>query len=478
MAPPGGDLEPDDFDFDDGDLGNTSVGMELFAAQKVPDYPVISRIGGYEILGRIARGGMAEVYLARQREEDGTVQHVVVKRVLSEMQNDPAMLAMFVQEGQVAVRLFHPNVCHVYEHGEDDGMTFMALEWVYGVSLRDAIRRSSPRGLPIPVVIHIFSKVLSALEYVHHARGTDGRHLGIVHQDVTPHNVMMNWTGQVKLLDFGIAKKSGQGVEKGKGPQGKYEYMSPEQVRGKPVDPRSDVFALGVCLYEALTCTQLYARGGIPATMTAIVEEPPPSLEKARPGLPTELDRIVRKALAKDPAARWSSAKEMQAALDSWLVANHHVVNDQRVSLALGTLFTPAEKSPLPPQGAQFTGTLAAMTSAAAERVLAGKPGAHAEGAESWTESFEHSAGGSEPPPGLEIELEGFEDDASSSAPATFATAPKRDGAPNVERGQRPRWRSALVALGAVLVVVLGGLEAHWLGVDAPALAALDALFR
>ncbi len=224
---PDGDLDDDDFDFDDGELGNTSVGTELFAAQKVPDYPVISRIGRYEILGRIARGGMAEVYLARQREEDGSVQHVVVKRVLSEMQNDPVMLGMFVQEGRTAVRLFHPNVCHVYEHGEDQGMTYMALEWVYGVSLRDTIHRAAPRGLPIPVAVHIVSKVCGALEYVHHARGTDGRPLGLVHQDVTPHNVMMNWTGQVKLLDFGIAKKSGTGAERGRGPQGKFEYMSP-----------------------------------------------------------------------------------------------------------------------------------------------------------------------------------------------------------------------------------------------------------
>jgi serine/threonine protein kinase len=216
--------EEDGLDFDDGEMGATSVGTDLFKAVEVPAYPAIAKIGPYEILGRLARGGMAEVYLARTREDDGSVTHVVVKRMLSEIENDPAMRALFLEEGRTAMRLFHPNICHAYDVGESSGMTYMALEWVHGVSLRDAVRRAGQKGLPIPVVAHVAAKVL------------DGRALGLVHQDVTPHNVMIRWTGEVKLLDFGIAKQAGQGVERGKAIQGKYEYMSPEQVRGRPLD--------------------------------------------------------------------------------------------------------------------------------------------------------------------------------------------------------------------------------------------------
>src|SRR5690606_13901934 len=145
------------------DFGLTTVGVDLFDTQQIPDYPAIARLGQFEILGRIARGGMAEVYLARERQGDDTMRHVVVKRVLTEMQHDPQMLRLFVEEGRIALRLFHPNVCHVYECGDAGGTTFMALEWVHGVSLRDVIRRAQPRGLPLPVAVHVIARIAAAL---------------------------------------------------------------------------------------------------------------------------------------------------------------------------------------------------------------------------------------------------------------------------------------------------------------------------
>jgi serine/threonine-protein kinase len=370
-------------DFDDGELERTSVGVnELFGAQEVPQYPAVAKLGQFEILGRIARGGMAEVYLARDRAEDGSVRHVVVKRVLTEMQHDAAMLRMFLDEGAIALRLFHPNVCHVYECGEANGLTFMALEWVHGTSLREVIRRAGPRGgIPVPVAVHVIARIAGALEYVHHAKGVDGRPLSIVHQDVTPHNVMLSWKGQVKLLDFGIAKTSAQAEHGASVPQGKFEYMSPEQVRGEPIDARSDVFALGVCLYEALTARSLYSRESPPQIMTAIVEEPVPSIRSVRPDLPDALDRIVRRALAKRRDERFASAGEMEKALDAWLQKNGHTVADVRVALAVSGLFTPAEKAPLPPGAANLTGTLAAISER--EAITAAQ--------ESWAERFDHS---------------------------------------------------------------------------------------
>ena len=287
-----------DLDYDDGEMESTTLGVDLFKSEEVPVYPAVARLGRYDILGRLARGGMAEIYLARAEDEDGTVRHVVLKRVLMEMQHDPQMLQMFLEEGRVALRLFHPNVCHVYEVGESNGLTYMVLEWVHGTSLRELVRRAKAQNatLPVQLAVHIIAKVASALDYVHNARGLDGKPLSIIHQDVTPHNVMLSWKGQVKLLDFGIAKTSvgeGQGV-----PQGKYEYMTPEKVRGERIDPRSDVFALGVCLYEVLTGSSLYQREGVPQTMTAVVEEPVPSVRAVRKDIPEALDRIVMRALA------------------------------------------------------------------------------------------------------------------------------------------------------------------------------------
>lgn len=375
-----------DLDDDDEDFGLTTVGTDLFDTQQVPDYPAIARLGQFEILGRIARGGMAEVYLARERQGDGTVRHVVVKRVLTEMQHDAKMLRMFLEEGRIALRLFHPNVCHVYECGEAAGTTFMALEWVHGVPLRDVIRRAQPRGLPIPVAVHIIARIAAALAYVHDARGIDGRPLSIIHQDVSPHNVMLSWKGQVKLLDFGIAKTSAQAQAGTDAPQGKYEYMSPEQIRGAPMDARSDVFALGACLYEILCGRALFAREGLPQVMSAVVHEPTPSLREVRPELPEALDRIAQKALAKSPADRYQSAGEMQRALEGWLAKEGHTVADIRVSLAISGLFDAEEKAPLRPGADMLTGSLPAL---GALDFDAGRASGGLQPA--WTERFDHS---------------------------------------------------------------------------------------
>jgi len=386
-----------DLDYDDGEMESTTLGVDLFKTEEVPVYPAIARLGRYDILGRLARGGMAEVYLARSEDEDGTVRHVVVKRVLMEMQHDPQMLQMFLEEGRTALRLFHPNVCHVYEVGESNGLTYMVLEWVHGTSLRELVRRATAQRqtLPLQLGVHVISKVASALEYVHGARGLDGKPLSIIHQDVTPHNVMLSWKGSVKLLDFGIAKTS---VSEGQGgqPQGKYEYMSPEQVRGEAIDLRADVFALGVCLYEVLTGTSLYGRDAIPQTMTAIVEEPVPSVRAVRKDIPEALDRIVAKALAKRPRDRFQTAGEMQRALEDWLARNGGPIPDVRLALTVGGYFQTAEKQPLPQNAQQFTGTFAALTGAAPSK-RSSDPEVDVAPPE-WATSFDHGAP-SRPPP-------------------------------------------------------------------------------
>lgn len=361
-VPDAGSLFDDD---DDGVEQRTVVDSSFWSQPAIPRYPTLATFGRFEVLGRIARGGMAEVFLAREPQGDGTARHLVVKRVLPEMEGNSELLSMFLEEGATAVRLYHTNVCHVYECGEIDGTAFMALEWVYGPSLHEVIRRAAARGgcIPWPVALDVIAQVASALSYVHQAQGVHGRPLNIVHRDVSPHNVMLSWTGQVKLLDFGIAKTTAEGSSQGTA--GKYDYMSPEQAQSRAVDARSDIFALGVVLYEVLAGKALYDRPTLLETLSAIVREPPPSVRAARPELPEALDHIVQRALAKDPAHRFQSAGELRAALKQVLRTNGQVVAERRTALVLDGLFDAADKVPLRPDRQVLTGSFTALTDAA-----------------------------------------------------------------------------------------------------------------
>ncbi|MGE0788676.1 MAG: serine/threonine-protein kinase [Sandaracinaceae bacterium] len=361
------------FDEDGEGDGATVVDTSFWNQPKVPDYPPLAHFGRFEILGRLARGGMAEVYLAREWDEQGRARHLVVKRILPEMRNDERLMKMFLDEGNIATRLYHQNVCHVYECGEIDGDTFMALEWVWGPSLHTIIERIGGRGscIPWPVAVEICAQIAGALHYVHNAKGVGGKALSIVHRDVSPHNVMLSWSGAVKLLDFGIAKTSTE-TTTGGATVGKYGYMSPEQAQSQRVDARSDIFSLGVVLFEALTGKALYDRPTLLATLTAVVREPVPSLSTERPELPESLDQIVQRALAKDPAHRFQSAGELGAALRQMLRSGGHIVSQQRIALFLDGLFKGEEKEPLYSGSRKLTGSFAALTEEGALAALGG----------------------------------------------------------------------------------------------------------
>jgi eukaryotic-like serine/threonine-protein kinase len=359
--------------FDDEADGATVVDTNFWNQPKVPDYPPLAHFGRFEILGRIARGGMAEVYLAREWDERGKARHLVVKRILPEMRSDERLLRMFLSEGETAVRLYHQNVCHVYECGEIDGETFMALEWVWGPSMNSVVERMAAREacIPWPIAVELCAQVASALQYVHHAKGVAGKPLGIVHRDVSPHNIMLSWNGAVKLLDFGIAKTSSEHTAGG-ATVGKYGYMSPEQAQSHPVDARSDLFSLGVVLFEALTGKALYDRPTLLGTLTAVVREPVPSLRDERPELPEALEQIVTRALAKDPADRFPSAGEFGAALRQVLRTHGHAVSEQRIGLFLDGLYTAQEKKPLAGGSRKLTGSFSALTAEGARAALSG----------------------------------------------------------------------------------------------------------
>lgn len=306
----------------------------------------IGRLGRYDLLGKLATGGVAEIYLGRMTGPNGVSRIVVIKRLNPVLATNSVVQRDFLHEAKLMLGLSHPNLATVYDVGEEDGALFLAMEWVRGPSLRrilDAARRRD--GLPISLVVALFVDLAAALSHVHTASDAAGRPLHIVHRDVTPENVVVGWSGRPKLLDFGVAKSNAAAKQTDAGVvKGKYAYMAPEQWGGEPVDARSDLFALAASLHEALTGTPLFERPTPMATMAAIVLHDPPSPPSAhRPEVPAELDRIVQRGLAREPADRHASAEELRAelaALEATLEPNvDHGARDRRLAAFLRTLF-------------------------------------------------------------------------------------------------------------------------------------------
>jgi serine/threonine protein kinase len=265
---------------------------------------------------------MADLSVARARGIEGFERHVVIKHLRPEQSEDEAFVKMFVTEARLAGALHHHNIVQVHDIGQEDGRHFFAMEYVHGEDLRRLLSQLKKCGQrpPLEHVITIISAVAAALHHAHEQKGPDRRPLGIVHRDVTPGNILVAYDGNVKVVDFGIAKAAlgtpgdtQVGMLKGKVP-----YMAPEQCTGKPVDRRSDVFALGIVLYELATVPRLFQGGNEFYTMSAVIsgDIPPPS--KHRPDLPKALEDIMLKALARKPSDRYQSADELRAALEGF----------------------------------------------------------------------------------------------------------------------------------------------------------------
>jgi serine/threonine protein kinase len=294
----------------------------------------VERYDRFEILGRIGRGGMAEILLARERSLTGAVRHLVIKRVLPEVRDFDEMLHMFLDETRVVMGLSHPNLCQIYEIGEHDGSWFIAMEWVNGVTLHQLLRRALEiTDMDYGALARIVSQTSDALHYAHTARDEEGQLMHLVHRDVSPHNVMVAFDGRVKLLDFGIAKsahtthKTEAGVVKGK-----ICYMAPEQWRRQPVDGRTDVFALGACLFEALCGRVVFKRESQGEVMKAALEGDVPRLLDLAPNTPPALAEIAHKALATEPDQRFQTAREMGEALERFISTLPEPVSTARVS--------------------------------------------------------------------------------------------------------------------------------------------------
>jgi serine/threonine-protein kinase len=307
----------------------------------VGELPIIGHYSRFALLGRIAFGGMAEIFLARESSATGASRHLVVKRILPHVADDEGFVTMFLDEARLAIRLQHPNICPIYEFGEAQGTWFIAMEWVNGVPLGKLIRKArASGGIPVPVTVRVMAQISEALHYAHRARDEQGELLGIVHRDVSPQNIMVSYSGTVKLLDFGVAKARSHSAKTAAGVvKGKLAYMAPEQCRGEEIDARADVFALGVCLFEALTGRPLYHRATEFETLKAVMDDPVPSVRSFKPEVPADLDAIVQHALAKLPEDRWQSAGELQEALEQWLTDHREMMNAARTGQYLETLY-------------------------------------------------------------------------------------------------------------------------------------------
>ena len=279
---------------------------------------VPQRIGRYEVLGQLATGGMAEILLARLSGPAAFARAVVIKRMLRQHAQKRAFVTMFLDEARTIAKIRHPNVVQVQELGEDAGEVFLVLEYVAGENLSSVLKRSVAVGerLEPVLVAHVMAEACAGLHAAHELVSDDGRHQNLVHRDVSPQNLFVAYDGHVKLLDFGVAITDERVARTEVGDvKGKLEYMSPEQARAEPLDRRSDIFAMGIVLYELGTGRRLFKRPMPARTLEAICSEPviPPS--RVMDDFPPALETVVMKALAKNPAERYATAAEMRAAL-------------------------------------------------------------------------------------------------------------------------------------------------------------------
>jgi len=286
-----------------------------------PTTAVPARVGRYEVISHLATGGMAQIYLARQTGLGSFERHVVLKTILRERATDQRFVTMFLDEAKLAATLNHHNIAQVYEVDQSDGAYFMAMEFVHGENARAILETSLRRGwtIPLELAVMIISGAAAGLHHAHERRGKNGQPLNIVHRDVSPANIMVGYDGSVKVLDFGIAKAEERATKTvGGAIKGKYGYMSPEQCKGKPLDRRSDIFALGICLYELTTLRRAFKGNDDFETMKRIVAGDVVLPSVAVADYPRELEAIVLTAMANDPGARFQSAQELIEALDGF----------------------------------------------------------------------------------------------------------------------------------------------------------------
>ena len=287
--------------------------------------PEFGHLGRYELLARLATGGMGEIFLARLEGAAGFEKLYVIKRILPHLADDPRFRTMLIDEARIASKMSHPNICQVYELGESEGQLFIAMEYLEGVTLLPILRRAAKTDKPLALglVAGILQQTCDALHYAHELKERDGTALNVIHRDVTPSNLFATGTGIIKVLDFGIAKvkNASQNTEAGT-VKGKYAYMAPEQLRSETITQRVDVFSVAVVVYEMLALRRLFQRKTDYLTFRAVMELPIPNIREFRPDLPPQLGEMMARALEREPQNRFASARQLASAFQDAILGH------------------------------------------------------------------------------------------------------------------------------------------------------------
>jgi tRNA A-37 threonylcarbamoyl transferase component Bud32 len=419
-------------------------------------------LGRYRLIRRLAGGGMAEVYLARFTGAAGFERDVVLKRIRPELAQSDDFVRMLLDEARIAATLHHPNIVQAFDVEEAGGEYFIAMEYLDGIDLRHVqlILEERDELIPLDIALHICAGLAAGLEHAHAKTDVEGRPLRIVHRDVSPHNVLLTRDGGVKLVDFGIAKAENRQTETLHGGlKGKLGYMSPEQVRNEELDHRSDLFSLGIILYELTTGTYLYAGKSEYELLNEIAEgaiTPPSQID---PEYPPELERVLMKALAKDREDRYGSAGELHADLEAF--AQGHGLSLSVRSLAKLVVELAAVHARARRESSTFTPWVAnlAMKAGAEELSLDEVLGSLEGGAP--PPGLAPGAGGSElaladtqRSTSLGEALDSLAADSVGSAQPAIATAGEVDVGAELRSGRRGLW--LLTLLFAVAAAALG----------------------
>jgi serine/threonine protein kinase len=309
--------------------------------------------GHYFLVRKLAEGGMAEIFLAKQMGAEGFERNVVIKRMLAHLSSVPDFVGMFLDEARLAARLAHPNIVQINDLGQAEGCYYICMEYHPGEDFSTILRTASRRHeyVPLSVVTRVVIEAAQGLHFAHEFTDESGRPLNIVHRDISPSNIYVTYQGQAKLLDFGIAKAESRVTQTTAGVvKGKYMYMAPEQAGNGVVDRRADVFSLGVTLYEGLTNRRPFARDTDLAILNAVLKGDFKRPRDVRPDLPPDLESIVLKAMAQHKEERYPNCAELGSALEGYLLASSTAGGGQ-VSVYLRSLFGEArvaEKTRIP----------------------------------------------------------------------------------------------------------------------------------
>ncbi len=307
-----------------------------------PPEPDLRRFGRYTLCYRVARGGMASVYLAQLRSETGFSKWVAIKMIHPRMAADERFVSMFMHEAQILSRLDHPNVCTVFDFGQQGDEYYLAMEYLHGESVASLMRRAREQKMPVPypIAARIISDAARGLHAAHELLMSDGRPAGVVHRDVSPQNIFLLYEGSSKVVDFGIARSEERGEVTRTGElKGKFHYMAPEQLRQEDIDRRADLFALGIVLWELTTGRRLFKRQRDVDTMMAVLSNKYPRPSEKRDDYPEALENIVMRALAPLPADRFQTCDELARALNNFIVKSTQPADHSEVADFLQSLF-------------------------------------------------------------------------------------------------------------------------------------------